>query len=93
MRAASDNVAALETALSALDGLNDEHAAIIEHARTLAREIDEAEIADMRVHSEYRQVLRTLLEVGKKQEVDVFERILEELGKRSDSGSGTETNL
>ena len=69
------NLEALERTIEALEGLTDEHAALVEHARTLARAIDTGE-SDAKEHGEYRQVLKVLLEVGKKQELDAFAEIL-----------------
>lgn len=72
------NIDALERALEALEGLTTEHDAIVEHARTLARDIDSGE-SDSKTHGEYRQVLKMLLEVGRKRDIDAFERVLREL--------------
>jgi hypothetical protein len=72
------NAEALESAITALQGLGDEHAAIIAHARTLAREID-LEPSEAKLHGEYRQVLKMLYEAGATREVDAFERLLTQL--------------
>ncbi len=76
--AGGSNAAALEVALEALEGLTDEHVAIVEHARTLARLIDQYP-TEVKLHGEYRQVTAKLLEVGKAKEVDAFEKLLKEL--------------
>lgn len=72
------NVQALETTIDALQGLTEEHRAIVEQARTLARLMD-YDSTDSKLHGEYRQTLKTLLEVGRKRDVDAFERVLREL--------------
>jgi glutamine amidotransferase PdxT len=76
---ADANVEALEIAIAALDGLTNEHAAIVEHARTLARAIDGGESVDVKLHGEYRQVCKVLIEVGKKRDLDEAAKILERL--------------
>jgi hypothetical protein len=79
------NTAALERTIKALAGLNSEHDALIEHARTLALTIDSLNGAplDTKLHGEYRQVLKTLLDVGKAQEVDAFAEALRKLAERA----------
>lgn len=72
------NSAALERTIEALEGLSDQHDAVVEQARTLASEIDAGD-NDSKLHGEYRQVLKLLLEAGKKKDVDAFERLLREL--------------
>ena len=69
------NLAALERSIEALEGLTEEHDALVEHARTLATQIDAGE-GDAKQHGEYRQVLKMLLDVGKKQQLDAFAEIL-----------------
>lgn len=71
-----DNLNALERTIGALEGLTSEHDALVEHARTLAREIDTGDSSDSKTHGEYRQVLKMLLEVGKKPDLDAFGEIL-----------------
>jgi hypothetical protein len=74
------NEDALERSIAALEGLTDAHAAIVEQARTLARSIDTGnENVDSKMHGEYRQVLKVLFEVGKKQGLDDFAKLLLEL--------------
>lgn len=75
----SENAAALERALTALEGLTPEHAAIVEHARTLARQIDRDLLGSDKLHSEYRQVCKNLLDLGRKKDLDAFEKLLREL--------------
>lgn len=75
---AGANGAALEKTIAALEGLSDSHAAVIEQARTLAREIDAGD-QDAKKHGEYRQVIKILLEVGKKTEIGAFERLMREI--------------
>lgn len=84
MVSVGDNQQALEKTITALEGLSDEHAALIEHARTLATEIDVGDESDAKTHSEYRQVLKMLLDVGKKKGIDNFERLLRELRGEED---------
>jgi hypothetical protein len=72
------NANALETTIKALEGLTPEHTAIVEQARTLARSIDSG-IADSKTHGEYRQLLKVLLDVGRKGEVNAFEELLKQL--------------
>ena len=74
----STNSKALETTIDALEGLTAEHAALVQHARTLAASLD-AGAEDVKTHGEYRQVVKALLEAGKKKDVDAFERLLREL--------------
>lgn len=71
------NTAALERTIEALEGLTDEHEAVVEQARTLATQIDAGD-SDSKLHGEYRQVLKILLEAGKKKDIDAFERLLRE---------------
>lgn len=79
MTVVGNNAAALETMITALEGLTHEHQGIIEQARTLARAIDGVGGFEAKIHGEYRQVLNKLLEVGRKRDLDAFERVLREL--------------
>lgn len=79
-----DNEDALEKTIVALEGLTDEHAALIEQARTLARTLDVGDADDSKLHGEYRQVLKMLMELGKKQEVDAFVEALKKLALKDD---------
>jgi hypothetical protein len=72
------NAAALEKTIKALPALSDEHAALIEQARSLARAID-AGAAEAPIHAEYRHALRNLLEAGRPEEADAFEKLLADL--------------
>jgi hypothetical protein len=74
------NAAALERTIEALEGLTSEHDALVEHARTLAKLLDTATGAlESKLHGEYRQALAKLLEVGKRKDVDAFEKVLSAL--------------
>lgn len=78
------NSEALERTIQALPGLRDEyaeHAALITHARTLALQLDLFPL-EVKLHSEYREVLRRLTVAGQPEKVDAFAALLEEL--RSD---------
>lgn len=75
------NIEALEKSIAALEGLTDEHAALVEQARTLALHLDcGAGVVDpSKLHGEYRQVLKMLFEAGKKRGLDDFAKLLQEL--------------
>lgn len=82
------NADALEKTIGALQGLTDEHAALVEHARTLADLLDLGGALESKLHGEYRQVLARLELVGKKKDIDAFEQLLQKL--RGDDAARTD---
>jgi hypothetical protein len=76
------NEDALERTIVALDGLKPEHAALVKHARSLAKSIDagmNGEGADLKLHTEYRHILAELLVVGRAEELDVYEKLMRDI--------------
>lgn len=72
------NAAALEITIAALEGLKPEHAALIQHARSLALSIDTFG-EDIKSHTEYRHVLSELLQVGKGEELDAYAVLMQKI--------------
>ena len=72
------NQLALSSTLLALTGLDEQHTALVEHAKTLARLLDEYP-TEVKLHSEYRQVMAALLLLGKPKEQDAIDALLAEL--------------
>lgn len=69
------NVRALNKTLRALT-LHDEHSAMVAHAKTLATLIDSYPY-EAKLHSEYREALKRLLEAGSPEEADAFDALLD----------------
>lgn len=72
------NAKALTKALKALSGLTDEHAALVEHAKQLAKLVDDFPNA-IDAHREYRTALHKLVEIGKPKSEDALQALLIEI--------------
>lgn len=72
------NQRALNKTLRALT-LRDEHAALIAHAKTLASLVDSYPY-ETKLHSEYREALKRLLEAGQPEAADALEELFRQIG-------------
>lgn len=76
------NSDALEATIVALEGLKPEHAALVKHARSLAKSIDNqmtGDGADLKLHTEYRHVLSELLSAGRAEELDAYAMLMQDI--------------
>lgn len=87
MPTSSTNSDALDLTISALPGLTDEDAALIAHARLLARLLDQFP-TEVKLHSEYREVLRRLTAAGQAESVDEFAALIAALTEEEEAPRG-----
>ena len=80
------NSLALEQTIEALEGLKPEHAALVKHARTLARELDNPDgSSDLKLHTEYRHVLSDLLVAGQAEELDAYALLMKDIASAANA--------
>ncbi len=80
-RISRTNQRALNKTLRALT-LGDEHAALIAHAKTLASLVDGYPY-ETKLHSEYREVIKRLVEAGTAESPDAFAELLRQINEKA----------